>query len=624
MAHLTRFRIGLLAALCLTVIAAAYLITRPALLNEKTIRTIVTQNLRDWTGAGVSVNGSTRLSYFPRPKLEINRVRLAGIKRLPLINEMETKRIEVDLGLWSLISGTPVIDRVTLIEPQIKSSANPRSSDTEAPAFAHALATAPFDQIRLQNGKVTVTGPQTTEEFNDVTAKIDLRGSDGAHSSRGTFTWRKQPVSFRYSADALSQVANAATMPITIKLDGALFSAEIEGNAIVTDGLRVTGNLDLEIPNLPSFAKWTGILVPDDQTQGNFAANGTFHWAGHRIGFDEGTFVLDGNRALGAIALEFGGPRPQIEGTLALQKLDLTRYFEAKDAPGPANETAARKNGKSQKTVDVDFPLLHHINIDLRISTTELTAGPLTLGQSAISFSLKSGRLMADLAIFDICGGNGNGRLEFDATVPDSAIRVTGNMTGISAKTCIELFASDSSLEGTANLSVDVTSKGRTAKELFESLKGKVSLAMDEGQADIDISKLVASLREGPVHGWNAARGSATSFQSLAGEFFLRRGGAYTDSFKIDLGETALMGEGTIDMMFQALDMRLLMTERPAETATPPKTPPSDKKPEAKIAGAIVIKGPLSDPTFSLEPAKSSAENTTLGTQTQTALRGRY
>ena len=419
MAQLTHFRIGLLAALGLIVVATIYLITGPALLHKRTIQTIVTQNLRDWTGAGVSVNGSTQISYFPRPKLKIRRVNLAGIKRLPLISEIEVKRIEVELGLWSLISGTPVIDRVTLIEPQITSSTVARSSVMESPAFAHALATAPFDQIRLKNGKVTVSGPKTTEEFTKITATIDLRGSDGAHSSRGTFTWRKQDVSFRYSADTLSKVANAATMPVTIMLDGDLFSAEIEGNAIITNGLRITGNLDLEIPNLPNFAKWMGVLVPDNQTQGKFAADGTFYWAGHRIGFDEGTYDLDGNRALGAMSLEFGGPRPNIEGTLALQKLNLTRYFEADEDPAPVIKSAAGKS-KSKKTVDVDFPLIHHINVDLRISTTELTAGPLELGQSAISFSLKSGKLMADLAVFDMCDGSANARLEFDATVPDS------------------------------------------------------------------------------------------------------------------------------------------------------------------------------------------------------------
>ncbi|MBW2723314.1 MAG: AsmA family protein [Deltaproteobacteria bacterium] len=223
------------------------------------------------------------------------------------------------------------------------------------------------------------------------------------------------------------------------------------------------------------------------------------------------------------MAIVISGPRPQIEGTLALQKLNLTRYFEPEDTPAPLKKTAAKK-GKAQKPVEVDFPILHHINIDLRISTTQLTAGPLKLGQSAISFSLKSGKLMADLAVFDVCDGNATARLAFDATVPDSAIRLTAGMASISTKSCIEIFTSDSSLEGVADLSADVTSKGRTAKELFDSLNGKVSLSMGEGQADIDIPKLIAKLPEGPAVGWDAARGSETSFLSLTGEFLLRRG----------------------------------------------------------------------------------------------------
>lgn len=623
MVHLTRFRIGLLVSLGLILVASVYVITGPALLKKKTISTIVTQNLRDWTGAAVSVNGPTRLRYFPRPRIEIRRVNIAGIKRLPLITDLEAAKIEVELSLWSLISGTPVIDRVTLVEPQITSNSTSASTATQPASLVHALASAPFDQIRLVEGSVEVTSPERTGTLTNITANIDLKGAAGAHSSEGTFTWRKQPVSFRYSAEALSKVADAATMPITVMLDSDLFSAEIEGNAVIAEGVRVTGNLDLEIPNLPNYARWMGILVPDDPKQGRFAADGTFSWEGRRIGFDEGTFDLDGSRALGAMAIEIGGPRPQIEGTLALQKLDLTRYFETEEPAAASKKFEAGKE-KAPKSVELDFPILHHINIDLRISTTQLTAGPLKLGQSAISFSLKSGKLMADLAVFDVCEGNANARLEFDATVPDSAFRLTGGMAGISTKSCLEIFTPESSLEGAADISADVTSKGRTAKELFDALNGKVHLAMGEGQADIDIPKLIVKLRDGPAAGWDAARGSATSFVSLDGAFLLRHGGVYTDSLKVDLGKSLIKGDGTIDLNSKALDIRLRMTDRTAITANPPQISPDDQKPEPRATGAIIVKGSWSEPVFSLIPAKSSAQNTRSDNPVQTALQGKY
>ncbi len=600
MGQLTRFRIGLLSALCLALIIIGYLFVKPSIPNENSIRAYLTQNLNKWTGAIVVIDGSSRLSYFPRLTMEISNVRLTDIKHLAALREIRAKRMNVRLGLWSLFSGTPKVDRITLIEPHVKSSSVARVTalnpgPNEVPAFMQALTSAPFDQFVLENGVVMVSGPDSSEEFTDVNAKLVLGSSSGTLSARGTFNWRSQPLTFRYDGEAPSHVAKVVKIPVSVTLRGELVSADIDGEATVTDGVRVNGNLDLMIQNLPRFAKWMGLLVPDDQKPGIFSANGSFHWAGHRIGFDEGSFELDGNKALGALAVEFISPRPQIEGTLALQKLDLTQYFKAGAEPEPdAKKTRS-------KSVDVDFPLLHHLNIDLRISTTELIVPPITLGQSAISFSLKSGKLMADLALFDICGGNGNGRLAFDATVPDSAIRVSGKLTEVSAKSCIEIFTPESPLEGTANLSADVTSKGRTAKGLLHSLGGKVSVSMDAGQADVDIVKLMSSLKTGPVKGWDAARASATSFKTLKGDFFFRSGGAYTDSLKIDLGTTDLTGEGTIDLAGSALDMRMKMIDHP-----PAKETGEEEETEPAPADAIVIKGPWSQPSFSLEPAKSS------------------
>ncbi len=601
MAQMTRFRIGLLSSLCLSLIIIGYLFLKPSIPNENSIREYLTQNLTKWTGAIVTVDGSSRLSYFPRLTMEISNVRLTDITKLPALREIRAKRMNVRLGLWSLFSGTPKVDRITLIEPHVKSSSiarvtAPESGLNKVPVFIQALASNPFDQFVLEKGVVTVDGPETSEEFTEVNSKLTLGSSSGTVSARGTFKWRNETLTFGYEGESPSLEAKTVKIPVSLTLQGEMVSAEIGGEAMVTDSVRVTGNLDLAIQNLPRFAKWMGILVPDDQTSGNFSATGSFHWGGNRIGFDEGSFELYGNKALGALALEFGDPRPQIEGTLALQKLDLTHYFKAGTEPKPDTKKARTK------TVDVDFPLLHHLNIDLRISTTELTIPPVTLGQSAISFSLESGKLMADLALFDICDGNGNGRLEFDATVPDSAIRLTAKMTDVSARSCIEIFTPESPLEGTASLSADVTSKGRTARELFKSLGGKLSVAMNAGQADVDIAKLMSNLKTGPIKGWDTVRTSATPFQALKGDFFFRNGGAYTDSLTINLEKADLTGEGTIDLAGSALDMRLKLIDHP-----PAKAPPGEEKPDPSPVGAIVIKGPWSQPSFSLEPAKSSA-----------------
>ncbi|MCK5496038.1 MAG: hypothetical protein KAI80_06475, partial [Hyphomicrobiaceae bacterium] len=227
--------------------------------------------------------------------MEIRNVRLTDIKHLPVLREIRAKRMDVRLGFWSLVSGTPIVDRITLIEPQIKSSSVARvttesSVPSEAPALMQALSTAPFDQFVLEKGVITIAGPESSEEIRDVNAKLNLRPSTSAHSSRGTFVWRGQTLTFNYDGGGPSQVAKAVKMPVTLTIGGDLMTAEIEGNATISDGLRVTGNLELSIPNLSRFAKWTGILVPDDQKRGELSATGSFHWVGQSIGFDEGSF----------------------------------------------------------------------------------------------------------------------------------------------------------------------------------------------------------------------------------------------------------------------------------------------------------------------------------------------
>ncbi len=603
MVQQTHFRIGLLAVLLVGLIVTGYFIVRPLFLNERSIRIALTENMREWTGGTLTVSGPVRLSYFPRLQLELNKVRMAGIKSIASVDEIQAERVDVRLGLGSLISGDPVVDRVTFIDPIVQArtagavAAAAKTAGASA-AFA-ALARAPFEQIAIENGQIFVSGPQTKEQFDGVAVRLNISAPDGSLSSRGRFSWRGEDITFRHNSGTAEKTGKAVRAPIEISVEGSLLAAEVEGTATLDSGLKIDGDMDLQVPDLPKFAKWTGVLLPDDMQGGAFAASGTFHWAGHRIGFDQGTFALDGNRALGAVAIEFGGPRPQIEGTLALQRLDLTRYFHPQPAEQGSDDAADGR--QHAQAVQMDFPLLHHVNVDLRISTTELTAGRLSVGQSALSVVLNAGRLAADIAVFDICGGNGNGRFEFDATVPDSAFRATTTLTNVLAESCIGLFTSQSPVKGRADVSAELTSNGRVAEDLIAGLNGKATIEIAEGQIALDAMALLADLKAGPITGWQAASSGDVEFRELSGELLFRRGEVYTDSLSFILAPNVLRAEGAVGLIRRDLDLRLKIAKADEVEAS------AAAGPEQELVGTIVIKGPWSEPTFRLEPPKSSA-----------------
>lgn len=586
-----RVKLGLVAALCLALVAAAFTLARPKLIDEGLIRVSLVDNLTDWTGAQVALHGDARVRYFPRLLVETGEVHIKGITQLPALKSIEAKRAELRLGLWSLITGEPVVDRITFIEPVIEATSNYQHSTSgsgsgEKRDAASAISRAPVGQVYLERAGITVSGPSAKETFSDVTAKLLLE-PDGSHAARGTFKWREQTLSFSYEGGMPVSHANTTRFPVQLGLSGSLISADVEGRVNIGSNVRVVGDMTLNIDSLPRFARWTGVLVPEDQERGAFSAEGAFHWMGHRVGFDEGSFSLDGNRALGALSLDFGSARPKIEGTLALQKLDLTPYLPPEKAADASSEPSGTELSQKPQ-VDLDLPLLHHINVDLRISTTDLRAGPVTFGSSALALTLNAGKLAADLAVFELCGGSGNSRFEIDATVPETALRVTGTAGKISVQDCVGIFASSSPISGTAEVSTDLTSSGRSAGELLENLRGKTVFTIAAGSVALELKSLLGKVKENPVVGLEPVSEGSTAFKLFKGDIFWRHGEIYLDSLEMDIGSGKLSGAGTAGFAKQNLDLQFVYTENAPTNQQAP--PPQEQR--------IVIKGPWSRPIF--------------------------
>lgn len=617
MANPARIKLGLVAALCLVLAALGFLIASPGFGDERAIRNTLIERLTSWTGAKVTIGGPVSIHYFPRLQVETHNIQISGANNFPAVDDIHASQMLVRLGLWSLVSDEPVIDRITFVKPQIRASnkasgkETPLSSDTGL-LFFEAISKAPVEQIVIDQGKVIVASSDTPEIFSDISAKINL-DPGGGHTVRGDVTWRDQQIAYNYEGGAPSKLDNTARMSASLTLSSALVSADINGHTTIGKDVRMGGDLALRIPNLSRFARWTGVLVPEDQKRGDFSAEGLFHWSGHKIGFDEGSFTVDGNRALGALALDFGGLRPKIDGTLALQRLDLTQYFET--TPGLDPVPAASASSK-EEAVELDFPVMHHINFDLRISTTDLVAGPLRLGQTALSVTLDAGKLVADVAVFELCGGSGNSRIALDATVTNSEIQLSTSLNGIAADTCIEMFAEESPVEGIAEFTADLTSSGRTIPQILDMLRGKATVSISAGSIAINFDNLLTQLHKQPVAGWSTAANSSTAFKLLKGDIFLRPKAVYSDSVVMDLGSSKFSAEGTVDFAKKSLDIQVERTEQAPEDQQkdPAATPPLRKE-------QFVIKGPWSEPNFALGQRQSSAHHTPYRADIQTAIR---
>lgn len=593
---LTRTKLGVSAVIILLLSGFGFFLTRAAVLNEGTIRADITSRISAWTGQQAIISGPVRLSYFPKLKLTTGGFQLESAPNIPYLNRITAKAINVELGLWSLVSPEADFHRVIFVEPKIaiKTAApDPKQKAAQQipPLLQDALRAFPVAEIELVKATVTASGARTSETISDLNATASISQPAGAISGNGTFKWRQQALELSFSAQAPDPENKDGKAPVNISVRGPLVSAKIDGESTIADGLRVTGSLDVVTPDLRQFARWLGLLVPDGRGLGEFSASGPFEWRGHRIGFQEGNFSLDGNRALGALALDFGDIRPKIDGTLAFSAVELTQY---QSQPEPVSNEDENAQPKKLKPTGVNFPLLHHLDLDLRVSTTEIETRQLTLGQTAFSITLNSGRFVADFATLDLCGGSGNGRFNLDAAVAEAPIRLTANVSGLAAETCIQAFTPTSPVSASTDFSIDLTSTGRTADALLRHLGGKMLVNANSGEMDFDLNALAARSAPERLNGWDGVKGKESSFATASAELIFRNGRIFSDNVQILSGTTRYSGEGTVDLTAQTLDLRLLVRDDQEQKRA------ENQQTDLKPRSVVLLKGPWSRPDFTV------------------------
>ena len=75
---------------------------------------------------------------------------------------------------------------------------------------------------------------------------------------------------------------------------------------------------------------------------------------GSTLTFDDGTFSLDGNKAVGLLAVT-PGPRPRIDATLDFERLAIDPYLDGTDRPTHPDAQAGLLEGTLIKYFDADF-----------------------------------------------------------------------------------------------------------------------------------------------------------------------------------------------------------------------------------------------------------------------------
>lgn len=534
--------------------------------------------LSAWTGGKAKFTGPVRVSIFPDVSVR-GPFELTDSTRLPLMRSLVARDAKISLDLVDLLRGRVTIDALRLLKPRVtlRNGALAEEQPPEA-LLASLLTGAPVRVLHVHKGKIKLPHGGSVR---DVYAHFHGGEETGALSGFGSFTYKDGTVRYSLESGAPTIAGDTSSVPVALTLTSKLVNANITGTASLADEFKLDGEMQAKIDDLRKFIRWVGVALPLGQSLQGFSAAGAFRLSGSTLAFDDGTFTLDGNKAVGLLAVTASPARPRIEGTLAFDRLGLDRYLGISQVSSGAPVAPPIRQGSP-----FDGALLQYFDADLRISAAELAIRGLKLGHGGFTITAKDGSATSEFSELELCGGSAEGRMDVDLAAPTKPLNLVADLTDIVFDSCLTPLGLTVPLSGTGGLKAEIATEGKDAAELTHNLTGSLKVKVHDGAVPVDFARLLASTSPLEGDGWSLERASA--FDQLDADCRLSAGHISCETLRLETPSGSVAGAGDVDLPTLTLDWSLSV----ANSAGGVK---ASQLPEAERP-TVLIRGSLSQP----------------------------
>ena len=526
--------------------------------------------LSEWTGGKVSFTGPLRVGYFPDVSVRGALV-IRDASRLPLVRSVSTEQAKITIDLAQLLLGRLRIHTLRLVQPRIALSSEAAAGQTPHALVVNLFSAGPVGALHIRDGSIEIETAAGPEIIDNVHAHFDTSGAQtegGAVSGSGSFDFRFEAVRFSFDSGALT--ADSTSVPVSVVLTSAPGSASMKGTASFEDGLQLDGSMQTKIADARLFLRWLGVDLPQGQSLKDFSASGSMHTNGATITIDEASFQLDGNKAVGLLAVT-AGAKPRIEGTLDFERLVVDPYL----LPVSSDEVTASLPETKSSFIS-DWILLRSLDADLRISVDAMRVGTFMLGKGGFTITAKEGALAAEIGEIEFCGGTAAGRLGIKSEQPPG-VSAIANLTDITLKPCLDPLGLGIPIAGIGTLKADLGGEGHDIAALKHGLIGEIKFTAQRGSLPVDFGRLTGAKAPIESESWNANQ--ATQFDELNAECRLAASVVWCRMFNMQTRQDVISGAGDLDLGRSTLDWKLSVN-RPEANA-------DNDVPKVSIRGAM-------------------------------------
>lgn len=233
-------------------------------------------------------------------------------------------------------------------------------------------------------------------------------------------------------------------------------------------------------------------------------------------------------------------------------RLNLDRYRGAKPAAGggaPGGGGAA-KGAAPAAEKPIDLGALKTLDASGRVRIGSLVVANLKAQSVHASVKTAGGRLHVAPLTANLYQGTLNADLAVDANASSYAIHQ--RLAGVAIGPLLADAIAKDPLEGRADVTAELATRGATASALKQALGGTVQLAVRDGAIKginiAEIARQARALRKGGIESMQAVKTEKTDFSELTASFAVRSGVAHNEDLSVKSPFVRVGGAGDIDI----------------------------------------------------------------------------
>lgn len=577
-------------------LAIAALLIAPAVIPVDTYKTELLAQVEKATGRKARIDGDFGISLFPTVKFSAGKVSLANAKGGKAANMVTLDRLNVQVAILPLLSGTVVIDSFVLDKPVINLEVDVRGRPNWVfePAMADGKPAAPtapaangaakpaeggdggvglsglqLGDVRLVGGRVAYSDAKTgvSHVIDDINMSVSLPSLTSPMAAKGSLVWNKEKIDLALGVGNPNAFLKGTTTDLSANISTAPVKFDFKGKASGGKVMKASGAIDLDVPSIRRLAAWAGQPLSAPGTGfGPLKIAGQVGVDGKKYSFTNAKINLDKIAANGEFRFDGSGRVPYVNARLETGMLDLNPYLPPENAAAGGTATAPATSGgagggkpaaKGWSTDPIDLSGLRAVNADAALTVAGLMMRKIKIGKSKVVVGLKGGRLVTNLAEMALYGGNGTATITADGASATPAVTAKLDLSGLQANPALKDAIDMDRIEGTLNTNLSVATRGGSQKAMVSALDGDGKIIFADGAIrGINLAAMVRNAASAFLDS-SARATQKTDFAELSGTFKIVNGILRNDDLSLLSPLLRVAGKGSVHMPNRTVNYRI-------------------------------------------------------------------